>query len=164
VHRPRHTEKRVSKPKPKPTVRQPPTPAAPQPKLNLAQLNSQIDSAAQGAADRGPPQARDPNTLVATYYITAMLQKMEQVGNLTYPTDMIGTTALRLVVNADGKLLSVGVEQSSGNARLDGDAARIAREAAPFGPFPSALKAQTTRMAVVCYMKFEGYQDMRASR
>jgi protein TonB len=73
--------------------------------------------------------------------------KIERIGKLNYPEEarrqgVFGSLVLKVVLGADGRLLSVSVSRSSGQPLLDDAALKIVRMAAPFSPFPPALAAK----------------------
>ena len=82
------------------------------------------------------------------YYLNSWRRKVERIGQLNYPqqarTEGIGGSLRLLVVIApDGALNDVRVLQTSGHKLLDDAALRIVRLAAPYAPFPPAMKATT---------------------
>lgn len=136
-------------------------PAKPRPQhtIHWAALQSQISTAVR-QSDSALPQVHDPHTLVARYYIASLLSKLQRIGDMNYPTDLTGVPVLKLVVGTHGELLHLTLLRSSGNGTLDHDALQIARESAPFAPFPDRLKHQTSHIELVCYMSFDGYRQM----
>ncbi|MGA7801826.1 MAG: energy transducer TonB [Gammaproteobacteria bacterium] len=136
-------------------------PAKPRPQhtIHWAVLQSQINTAVR-QSDSALPQVHDPHTLVARYYIASLLSKLQRIGDMNYPTDLTGVPVLKLVVGTHGELLHLTLLHSSGNGTLDHDALQIARESAPFAPFPDRLKHQTSHVELVCYMSFDGYRQM----
>jgi protein TonB len=129
--------------------------------INWATLQSQINAAVR-RSDSSPPQIHDPHTLVARFYIAALLRKLQRIGDMNYPTRLKGMPVIKLVIGAHGELLQLTLLRSSGNDKLDRDALQIARESAPFAPFPDKLKRQTPHIEFVCYMKFVGYRQIHA--
>jgi len=152
---PRH--KAVVHPVPRPQRARP----QPQPNLNWGTLQSQINNAVQQSTP-SPPQIHDPHTLVARYYIASLLQKLQRIGDMNYPTNLTGVPVLRMVIGTHGQLLDLTLLRSSGNDTLDHDALDIARESAPFSPFPDSLKHQTSHIELVCFMSFNGYRQIYA--
>lgn len=132
-----------------------------QPSINWGTLQSQIDSAVQQSVP-SLRQIHDPHTLVARYYIASLLQKLQRIGDMNYPGNLTGVPVLRLVIGRHGQLLHLTLLRSSGNDALDRDALDIARESAPFAPFPDRLKRQTSHIELVCYMSFNGYRQLYA--
>jgi len=129
--------------------------------IQWGKLQAQINTAVQ-QSDPSPPQIHDPHTLVARYYIASLLQKLQRIGDMNYPTNLTGVPVLKLVIGTHGKLLHLALLHSSGNDALDHDALQIARESAPFAPFPDKLKRQTSHIELICYMSFDGYREIYA--
>lgn len=143
-------------------------------KLDWAALNKQINAAVNQEASQEAPSLsvaeeealankRDPHTLVAHYYIASVLQKLQRIGDMNYPTNLTGTTVIKLVVGKNGALIGLTLLQSSGDPRLDRKAQEIARESAPFAPFPDKLGHQTSHIELICYMSFIGYRQIYAN-
>lgn len=147
----------------KPRSRHLARPHAPKPRarptINWGALQSQIASAARQSVP-SLPRTHDPHTLVARYYIASVLSKLQRIGDMNHPTNLIGEPAVRMVVGAHGELLHLTLVHSSGNGALDHAALQIARESAPFAPFPDRLERQTSHIALICYMDFEGYRQL----
>lgn len=78
-------------------------------------------------------------------YLLRWIQWVEKVGNENYPEEarqkkIFGTMRLAVALERDGNVASVEILQSSGQRVLDQAAVRIVRLAAPFEPFPTAIK------------------------
>lgn len=148
-----------------PSAPPPPARTRPRPTINWATLDRQINAAvarsALGTESRASlPHTHNPHTLVARYYVASVLRKLERVGDMDYPTDMTGTPVIRIVVGSHGELLDLKLLGSSGNDALDRTAKRIARESAPFAPFPISLRRQTPQIELIVYMIFNGYRQL----
>jgi periplasmic protein TonB len=78
-------------------------------------------------------------------YLTLWKRKVEQTGTLNYPLEAhrtgTGYPVLEVAIAADGSLKAVTVVSSSGQRGLDQAAVQILRLAAPFAPFPDALRS-----------------------
>lgn len=135
----------------------PPHRARPNPRrtLNWGRLQSQINTAVQ-QAEPLLPQVHHPHTLVAHHYLASLLQRLQLVGDMNYPGNLTGVLVLKLVIGTHGNLVHVSLLRSSGNPTLDRDALRIARDSAPFPPFPDQLKRQTSHVTLICHMHFDG--------
>lgn len=86
-------------------------------------------------------------------YIEDWRMKVERVGNLNYPEAarrqrLYGTLMLNVEINADGRLLKVEVERSSGSRILDAAAVRIVEMAAPFPPFSGQMRAKADILSI----------------
>lgn len=82
------------------------------------------------------------------YYLNSWRRKVERIGQINYPQQaraegIGGSLRLLVVIAPDGALSDVRVLQTSGHKLLDDAALRIVRLAAPYAPFPPAMKATT---------------------
>lgn len=82
------------------------------------------------------------------YYLRSWRRKVERIGQLNYPRQaradgIAGSLRLLVAIAPDGALDEVRVLQTSGHKLLDDAALRIVRLAAPYAPFPPAMKATT---------------------
>lgn len=82
------------------------------------------------------------------YYLNSWRRKVERIGQLNYPQQaraegIGGSLRLLVAIAPDGALNDVRVLQTSGHKLLDDAALRIVRLAAPYAPFPPAMKATT---------------------
>ena len=78
-------------------------------------------------------------------YLSAWKTKIETVGIRYFPRDALadgftGSPTLEVTISASGQLQEVLVRRSSGSKALDQIALSILRRAAPFDPFPEAVK------------------------
>ena len=78
-------------------------------------------------------------------YLDAWKRRVEQVGTLHFPSQARnrqapGNPVLEVAIRADGSLQQVIVRRSSGRRDLDNAAIGIVRLAAPFDPFPPAMR------------------------
>lgn len=93
-------------------------------------------------------------------YLHDWERRVESVGNQYYPEASIrygiyGSLRLLVVVDHLGQLREARVLTSSGHAVLDEAALKIVRMAAPFSPFPPALKATTDVLEIVRTWHFQ---------
>lgn len=152
---------RAAQPAPPPPSR--PLEAPPPPRLDLSQLGKQIDAAvASTLSDSEFAQIHDPHTLVARYYLAAVLRKLHRVGEMIYLGNRVGQCAVMLVIGAGGEVDDLRLYSSSGDPKLDDYAFRIVRLSTPFPAFPVALERQTQQLKLVVQMDFEGYRDVEA--
>jgi protein TonB len=116
----------------------------------LAQVGASAAAADENLHLRGDP-ARDDRLLADTResliagYLAGWKQRVERVGTLNFPDEarrqsMSGNPVLEVAVRADGRLEQVLVRRTSGHRELDNAALRIVRLAAPFDPFPPAMR------------------------
>ncbi len=92
-------------------------------------------------------------------YLEAWRRKVERVGNLNYPEEakrrkMYGNLILHIAIRADGSLEQVRILRSSGFDLLDEAAVRIVELAAPFSPFPPAIRAETDVLDITRTWRF----------
>jgi protein TonB len=141
-----------SAPKSNPAPREP-TPAPPgdlaERSLEMARLAARIDQEMdeyQKRPRRDNAQFRAKEYAFARY-VEDWRAKVERIGNLNYPeaarrNQIYGSLVLTVEINNDGSLDGVHVERSSGSRILDAAAVKIVELAAPFAPFPEAMKKQ----------------------
>ena len=96
------------------------------------------------AGEARDPTAFDSLSSVEEQYRRQWHQRVQRIGQLNYPTNasrlkLSGQLTLRVAINTDGSLASVGVAQSSGHDELDFAALDIVRQSAPFDPLPTNL-------------------------
>jgi protein TonB len=132
--------------------------------------NSEIASLQAKLAQQRQAYAKRPRiktlTSVATResvdaeYLNLWQEKIELIGNLNYPAEARRQKIygqLRLVVSLlpDGSIHNIEVLESSGQRILDDAAIRIVRLAAPFAPFPPALRKDVDQLEIIRTWKFE---------
>lgn len=99
-------------------------------------------------------------TMDEEFYLQAWMRKVEQVGSLNFPeaarrlNQPAGPT-LDVAVRADGTVKSIHIVRSSGNQALDDAALGIVSLAAPFAPFPEALRRDYDVLHIVRRWKFD---------
>ena len=109
------------------------------PRVDIATVRSFVEQTADQSLI---PQ--NPIDTVAERYKKAWHQRVEGISQLNYPRDVMrlhlsGQLKLRVVINTDGSLGSISIEQSSGHEALDDTALTLVEEAAPFEPLPPNL-------------------------
>lgn len=135
----------------------------PRRQIDWTHLSQQIDAAVASAVTEAEfPRVRDPNSLVARYYLASVLRKLERVGEMTYLGTMVGEASVVIVIGPNGDLDALQLWNSSGNAQLDEYAQRIVRLSAPFGPFPESLERETMQLKLTVRMLFEGFREVEA--
>ena len=107
--------------------------------LDAASLEAFINS----TTDLRPPSLNGELS-IAEMYRRQWHQRVQRIGQLNYPATasrmkLTGQLALRVAINTDGSLASVGITQSSGHDELDFAALKIVRQASPFEPLPPNL-------------------------
>jgi protein TonB len=127
--------------------------------LRAATLLQARGETSSGINERLRSIAPHDRNLVFGAYEEAYRRKVENVGSVNYPPPMngrplSGAVRMRAVVGADGQLIEVTVENSSGVRELDQAARRIVEMAQPFQAFTSAMKAEADRVSMVCTFRF----------
>lgn len=94
------------------------------------------------------------------FYLETWRRKVEQVGTLNFPAearrlDRPSGPTLDVAIRADGTLHTVTLVRSSGHPALDAAARRIVELAAPYPPFPEALRREYDILHIVRRWKFE---------
>ena len=116
--------------------------------LELAKLVAEVSQQQQDYAKR--PRINYVDTLSAktateASYVREWVDKVERVGNLNYPDEvrqksLTGTLILSVLLNHDGKIVSMEIKTSAGKSILDEAAKKIVRIAGPFKPFPQEMR------------------------
>lgn len=116
----------------------------------LAQIGANAAAADENLHLKGDPGTDDRlladtrESLIAGY-LDGWKRRVERVGTLNFPDEarrqaMSGSPVLEVAIGADGRLEQVLVRRTSGHRELDNAALRIVRLAAPFDPFPTAMR------------------------
>jgi protein TonB len=116
----------------------------------LPQVGVNASAAAESLHLRGDPSP-DDRLLADTRgsqiaaYIDAWKRRVEQVGTLHFPDEArsrrpSNNPVLEVAIRADGTLQQVVVRRSSGQREIDHAAISTVRLAAPFDPFPPAMR------------------------
>lgn len=93
-------------------------------------------------------------------YLEAWRNGVERIGNRDLPravlANMRGERRLTMEVTlaADGRLLDMRIRRGSGYPQLDAAARRILRDAAPFTPFPAALRERWPQLTFAYDWRF----------
>lgn len=85
-------------------------------------------------------------------YVEHWRQKVEAIGNLNYPEGargkIYGSLRLTVSINADGSVVGVDLERSSGFKILDAAAERIVTLAGPYAKFPPEIRRDTDLLVI----------------
>ncbi|HUN76126.1 MAG TPA: energy transducer TonB [Steroidobacteraceae bacterium] len=122
--------------------------------------------------DPGPVQLRGPHrddlwvtpdSREATLapYLDGWRRRVERIGTLNYPVaarraGAQGNPVLEVAIGTDGRLQSVRIRRSSGDAALDHAALQILKLASPFNPFPAELAAKYRTLRFAYEWQFVG--------
>jgi periplasmic protein TonB len=138
------------------------------PKLNnlstsIASLEARLDQQQQEYAQR--PKVHRLTSLSAKQavdaaYLHSWRSQVEAIGNRHYPVvssryGIYGDLRLMVAIRYDGTIDEIEILSSSGHAVLDEAAIRIVRMAAPFAPFPPALREKADRLEIIRTWKFK---------
>jgi protein TonB len=87
------------------------------------------------------------------HYVEDWRIKVERVGNMNYPeaakrNSLYGSLMLTVNIFASGEIESIHIDRSSGSKVLDAAAIKIVELAAPFPPFPEALRKKTDILGI----------------
>ncbi|MSR10679.1 MAG: energy transducer TonB [Gammaproteobacteria bacterium] len=92
-------------------------------------------------------------------YLDNWRRRIEAVGNLNYPEaarqgQMYGSLRMLVAILPDGAVADVQILQSSGQSILDQAALEIVKLAAPFAPFPDAMRAEADILEIIRTWRF----------
>ncbi|MEM6301154.1 MAG: TonB family protein [Pseudomonadota bacterium] len=129
----------------------------------LARLRADLDAQRQQYSRN--PRVRRLDAVSAraaadAAYLADWRRRVETVGNQYYPEASLrygiyGSLKMLVTIRADGSLEGIDILKSSGYAVLDEAAVRIVRLAAPFSPFPEALRDTTDKLEILRTWQFE---------
>lgn len=93
-------------------------------------------------------------------YLELWRRRVERVGNANYPVEaraqnLSGRLVLEIVLNADGTIRQLATRRPSPHKLLDDAAYRAVRMAAPFAPFPTAVRAETDVLRFLYEWRYE---------
>lgn len=161
-----------------PTVARPPSPeqrqlaaaALVQRSLMEARLAARIDK--EWSAYQRRPRTRFIGARTREYalalYTDSWRQKVERVGNLNYPEAakrrrLYGTLQLTVYIRADGSVVKIELNRSSGYPILDKAARDIVKLAAPFPPFPPQIRRRYDILAITRTWSFTHEDQLAGS-
>jgi len=92
-------------------------------------------------------------------YLDGWRRRIEAVGNLNYPEaarrqQLYGSLRMLVAILPNGDVADVQILQSSGQSVLDQAALDIVRLAAPFAPFPEAMRAEADILEIIRTWRF----------
>lgn len=132
--------------------------------IALPSVLGPLRSAAPELTAPTPAQADGfvPDTRSAIFapYLDEWRRKVERLGTLNYPgiarrLDTRVSPVLAVELGADGALLRVAIERSSGEADVDQAALELLRLASPFDPFPREMAQQYPRLRFAYEWRFD---------
>lgn len=130
--------------------------------LAIASLKAQLDLQRQAYAKRprrytissaSTQKSRD------ALYLDNWRRRIEAVGNINYPEQarreqIYGSLRMLVALLPDGQVDEIRVLQSSGQTVLDNAAVEIVHLAAPFDPFPEAMRAEADILEIIRTWRF----------
>ena len=136
--------------------------------LKMAALSSEVKRKLESKAKRPKRTFISASTREYKYaaYMEAWRAKVERVGNLNYPEEarrrkLAGQLVLDVALNPDGKINQITIRRSSGHKVLDDAAIRIVELAAPYAPFPDAIRAETDVLHITRTWQFLDQRGFR---
>ncbi|HET8730390.1 MAG TPA: TonB family protein [Moraxellaceae bacterium] len=128
----------------------------------IASLQARLDAKKQAYAKR--PRVRVVSTVSTRYdrdaaYVDAFRSRVEEIGNKNYPVQakqrkIFGNVRLMVAILPTGQVKDIVTLKSSGHAILDEAARQSVRLAAPFQPFPAAIRRDTDILQIIRTWKF----------
>lgn len=129
---------------------------------DIASLQARLAAKKQAYAKR--PRVRSVSTVSTRYdrdaaYVDAFRSRVEEIGNKNYPAlarqrKIYGNVRLMVAILPTGQIKDITTLKSSGHAILDEAARQSVRLAAPFQPFPAAIRSDTDILQVIRTWKF----------
>lgn len=150
-------------PQPQPEAQVEPRPPSPLPapvdlasrSLEMARLQARIDQRREDYQKRPRRMFVGARAQEFTFaqYVEDWRIKVERVGNQNYPeaarrNRLYGILVLTVNIRDDGSLESVQVDRSSGSKILDAAAVKIVEMAAPYSPFPDAMRQKVDILGI----------------
>lgn len=130
--------------------------------LVIASLQAQLDLQRQAYAKRPRRHTISSTSSKKSHdalYLDNWRRKIEAVGNINYPGEarrqqLYGSLRLLVALLANGDVAKIQILQSSGHSILDQAAVEIVNMAAPFAPFPEAMRAEADILEIIRTWRF----------
>ncbi|PCJ28238.1 MAG: energy transducer TonB [SAR86 cluster bacterium] len=130
--------------------------------LAIASLQAQLDLQRQAYAKRPRKYTISSASTIKSHdalYLDGWRRRIEAVGNINYPEQareqqLYGSLRLMVAILPDGRIQNIQILRSSGHSVLDQAAVEIVRLAAPFEPFPEAMRAQADILEIIRTWRF----------
>ena len=123
---------------------------------------SDVNQAALAQAKKPRERFVSVESRESTYaqYLEMWRRRVERVGNANYPAEararnLQGRLVLEIVLNADGTIRQLATRRGSPHQVLDDAAYRAVRQAAPFAPFPTRIRAETDVLRFLYEWRYE---------
>ncbi len=139
----------------------------------LLRLLAEIEKRVNDENARPKKRYISPATREEVYalYYDALRRRVEERGTRDFPEfngrKLYGELTMNVTVDAAGRVVQAEIVRPSNSRRLDQQALAIVRAAAPFGPFTSAMRAQTDQIVVTSRFRFtreDGLETTLSSR
>ncbi len=147
-----------------PDKQQPLTDKAAKDELSLAitSLQAQLDLRRQAYAKRPRRYTISSAATQKSHdalYLDTWRRRIEAVGNINYPSEarrqqIYGSLRMLVALLPTGEVDEIQILQSSGYSILDQAASEIVKLAAPFQPFPEAMRAEADILEIIRTWRF----------
>lgn len=130
--------------------------------LAIASLQAQLDLQRQAYAKRPRKYTISSASTKKSHdalYLDSWRRRIEAVGNINYPLEarrrqLYGSLRMLVALLPNGAVSEIQILQSSGHSVLDQAAVEIVNMAAPFDPFPEALRAEADIIEIIRTWRF----------
>lgn len=130
--------------------------------LAIASLQAQLDIQRQVYAKRPRKYTISSASTIKSQdalYLDSWRRRIEAVGNINYPAEarmqqVYGSLRMLVALLPNGDVSEIKILQSSGYSILDQAAVQIVNMAAPFDPFPEAMRAEADILEIIRTWRF----------
>lgn len=130
--------------------------------LAIASLQAQLDLQRQEYAKRPRKYTISSASTKKSHdalYLDSWRRRIEAVGNINYPAaarqqQLYGSLRMLVALFPNGEVSEIQILQSSGHSLLDQAAMQIVNMAAPFDPFPEAMRAEADILEIIRTWRF----------
>ncbi|MBL4582405.1 MAG: energy transducer TonB [Gammaproteobacteria bacterium] len=130
--------------------------------LAIASLQAQLDLQRQAYAKRPRKYTISSASTKKSHdalYLDSWRRRIEAVGNLNYPIaarrqQLYGSLRMLVALFPNGEISEIQILKSSGHDLLDQAAVQIVNMAAPFDPFPEAMRAEADILEIIRTWRF----------
>ena len=128
----------------------------------IASLQAQLDLQRQAYAKRPRRYTISSASTKKSHdalYLDSWRRRIEAVGNVNYPLEarrqqLYGSLRMLVALLPNGDVSEIQILQSSGHSILDQAAVQIVTMAAPFDPFPEAMRAEADILEIIRTWRF----------
>lgn len=130
--------------------------------LAIASLQAQLDLQRQVYAKRPRKYTISSASTKKSHdalYLDGWRRRIEAVGNINYPNEariqrLYGNLRMLVALFPNGEVSEIQILQSSSHSVLDQAAVQIVNMAAPFDPFPEAMRAEADILEIIRTWRF----------